>query len=1304
MADSQPEIEHRGLSHRSPTPPPQGRGPSISSDSNGSSTSNHSPATGNSPQQTNQYPVEDSSRQELAASEKSPTHIGSEDPHSQLHYQNDNAAKESDDCSVNVSDTKSDEEVLPKANFRQLFRYATKLELFYNFCGLVAASVAGAAQPIMTIVFGSLTTTFLTYSNVSADPNTSQMVRDQARSKLQEEIQRDALYLVYVGIAMFVATYIYMATWVYTGEEITNRTRKEYLKAVLRQEIAYFDNIGAGEITTRMQNDTHLIQEGISDKVPMSAMFVATFIAGFIVAYVKSWQLSLAMSSILPCILGAGAAMNVFVTKYQQIELQYVAQAATVAEESLSTVRTAKAFGIEQRLVDLYDESNVETTKQGNKKAICQGIGLGAFFFIIYSSYALAFFFGSKLLASGHMSSGTVMNVIFSIFIGAFSLAMLAPNLTALSYAMSAAAKIIDTIDRKSAIDPTDPSGITEEECQGRIECRNIYFRYPARPNVPVLENFSLHIPPGKTTALVGASGSGKSTIVSLLERYYDVNQGQVLLDGHDIRNLNITWLRTQIGYVAQEPALFSTTIRQNIEYGLFNTKWENVSQEEKQKLVEEAAKQSNAHGFISQLPKGYDTTVGERGFLLSGGQKQRIAIARAIIKQPKILLLDEATSALDTQSEGVVQEALDRASQGRTTIVIAHRLSTIKGSDNIVVMGNGIILEQGTHSQLLQRPEGAYYGLVNAQQIRANQRDNNTYDFEEHQSSNVSEEDAQKDSKTIREEAQAEMPQGLMRLLSAKSVLSTGSESDQKQTKEKRRSLFYLLYRLALINRDKIWTLYVPGIIGALASGAVYPAFSILFGKSLDTYSLCSFQHVDDGQRHVCPEPQRSIMRKQSDENALYFFIIAILATIAIGVQNGNMILAASILMERLRRLTLKALLRADVTFFDKDENSSGSLTSALAENSQRINGLVGVTLATIFQSVSTLIVGWIIALVFSWKLALPMIATAPLTLSAGFLRLQLVVLKDKKVKRAHEQASMRACEAASSIRTVAALTREQHTVLMYIEELKGPARITHRTALYGNILYAIGQAIALPTIALGFWYGSRLLLDGKISSGDFFTVLTATVFASIQAGNVFSFVPDVSQAYGAADESFKLLDNVPSIDSESEEGTILETCEGNVTFEDVHFRYPTRRQTPVLRGLNLEVKSGTYCALVGSSGCGKSTTIQLIERFYDVMSGRVLVDGQDVRTLNVRSLRRHIALVSQEPTLYDGTIGWNIALGAAGWGAGEAEDATSGGDVIEKVTEQQMRRAARQANILKFIDSLPDGFGAYIAATTLK
>jgi ATP-binding cassette subfamily B (MDR/TAP) protein 1 len=241
--------------------------------------------------------------------------------------------------------------------------------------------------------------------------------------------------------------------------------------------------------------------------------------------------------------------------------------------------------------------------------------------------------------------------------------------LIAITQARAAAAKVFATIDRIPSIDSASEEGLKPTRVVGEITFENIDFNYPARPDVQVVKNLSLTFPAGKTTALVGASGSGKSTVISLVERFYDPLAGSVRLDGIDIRDLNLKWLRSQIGLVSQEPTLFSTTIRNNVEHGLVGTSHQHASPEEKLQLVREACIKANADGFISKLPLGYDTVVGERGYLLSGGQKQRVAIARAIVSDPRILLLDEATSALDTQSEGVVQNALDKAAAGTIPI-----------------------------------------------------------------------------------------------------------------------------------------------------------------------------------------------------------------------------------------------------------------------------------------------------------------------------------------------------------------------------------------------------------------------------------------------------------------------------------------------------------------------------------------------------------------------------------------------------------------------------------------------------------
>ncbi|KAJ3566036.1 hypothetical protein NP233_g7253 [Leucocoprinus birnbaumii] len=647
---------------------------------------------------------------------------------------------------------------------------------------------------------------------------------------------------------------------------------------------------------------------------------------------------------------------------------------------------------------------------------------------------------------------------------------------------------------------------------------------------------------------------------------------------------------------------------------------------------------------------------VGERGFLLSGGQKQRVAIARAIVSDPRILLLDEATSALDTQSEGIVQDALDKAAAGRTTITIAHRLSTIKDADVIYVMGDGLVLESGTHDELLSA-NGAYSALVQAQKLREAKETIAEQDAVE---SGDSAEDLEK---TIREE----VPLGrrnTSRSLASELIEQKRAAAEANEPKVSY-SLAYLFMRMGIIMKDH-WRKYLIGGLAASITGMVYPAFGVVFAKGITGFS----------------EPDPHVRRFDGDRNALWFFCIAIISTMSISLQNYSFASTAAALTARLRKLSFRAILRQDIEFFDKDENSTGALTSSLSDNPQKINGLAGVTLGAIVQSIATVISGSILGLAFVWKLALVGMACTPLLVSTGYIRLRVVVLKDQRNKKAHEESAQLACEAAGAIRTVASLTREEDCLRLYSESLELPLQRSNRNAIWSNALYSFSQAQVFFVISLIFWFGSRLVANLEYSTFQFFVGLMSTTFGAIQAGNVFSFVPDISSAKGAATDIIKLLDSTPEIDAESSEGKILndKQVQGHVKFENVHFRYPTRPGVRVLRDLSLEVEPGTYIALVGASGCGKSTVIQLIERFYDPLAGDVLLDGEKITEFNIQSYRKQIALVSQEPTLYAGTIRFNILLGAV--------------KPHDEVTQEEIENACRDANILDFIKSLPDGF----------
>ncbi|KAF2316256.1 hypothetical protein GH714_041597 [Hevea brasiliensis] len=366
-----------------------------------------------------------------------------------------------------------------------------------------------------------------------------------------------------------------------------------------------------------------------------------------------------------------------------------------ISEKAIAQVRAVYSYVGESKALNSYSDAIQNTLKLGYKAGMAKGLGLGCTYGIACMSWALVFWYAGVFIRNGQSDGGKAFTAIFSAIVGGMSLGQSFSNLGAFSKGKVAGYKLMEIIKQKPSIiqDPSD--GKCLPGVNGNIEFKDVTFSYPSRPDVMIFRDFSIFFPAGKTVAVVGGSGSGKSTVVSLIERFYDPNQGQVLLDNVDLKTLQLRWLRDQIGLVNQEPALFATTILENILYGKPDATMDGV---------EAAASAANAHSFITLLPNGYNTQVGERGVQLSGGQKQRIAIARAMLKNPKILLLDEATSALDAGSESIVQEALDRLMVGRTTIVVAHRLSTIRNVDTIAVIQQGQVVETGTHEELIAK------------------------------------------------------------------------------------------------------------------------------------------------------------------------------------------------------------------------------------------------------------------------------------------------------------------------------------------------------------------------------------------------------------------------------------------------------------------------------------------------------------------------------------------------------------------------------------------------------------------------
>nr|XP_058929419.1 mitochondrial potassium channel ATP-binding subunit isoform X2 [Kogia breviceps] len=519
--------------------------------------------------------------------------------------------------------------------------------------------------------------------------------RDHVGSFLTESRNLSTHLLILYGLQGLL-TFGYLVLLSRIGERMAADMRRALFSNLLRQDIAFFDAKKTGQLVSRLTTDVQEFKSSFK-LIISQGLRSCTQVAGCLVSLsMLSTRLTLLLMVATPALMGAGTVMGSALRKLSRQCQEQVARATGVADEALGNVRTVRAFAMEQWEEERYGAelggSRCKAEELGRGIALFQGLSSIAFNCMVLGTL----FIGGSLVAGQQLTGGDLMSFLVASQTVQRSMANLSVLFGQVVRGLSAGTRVFEYMTLSPCIPLSGGHCIPKEHLRGAITFHNVSFSYPCRPGFQVLRDFTLTLPPGKIVALVGQSGGGKTTVASLLERFYDPTAGVVTLDGQDLRTLDPSWLRGQvIGFISQEPVLFGTTIMENIRFGKLG-----ASDAE----VYAAAREANAHEFITSFPEGYNTVVGERGATLSGGQKQRLALARALVKQPSVLILDEATSALDSESERLVQEALDRASAGRTVLVIAHRLSTVRGAHQIVVMAHGRVCEVGTHEELLKK------------------------------------------------------------------------------------------------------------------------------------------------------------------------------------------------------------------------------------------------------------------------------------------------------------------------------------------------------------------------------------------------------------------------------------------------------------------------------------------------------------------------------------------------------------------------------------------------------------------------
>ncbi|KAL6703326.1 hypothetical protein ACN47E_009744 [Coniothyrium glycines] len=1106
--------------------------------------------------------------------------------------------------------------------------------------GVVLAILAGVPIPLIGVILGRIINSF---------------------PPPQDELRHLLFRLMTVAIGYFVVTWGWAVCWAVTGERVGRKTRERLLHRALGMDMTYFDTISP-DLSGMLTEKTQTIQLGTSEKVGLFIASMSYFVSAFTVGFMLNARLTgIMFVTVIPamsCIVYFGTSA---ISKFTKQASTCTEMAASVAESAIRAVQIVQAFNLSAQLSEAHVKHLRSALRVGIKKSIAGAFMLGAVYFVAYATNAMAFWYGNRL-RNGSAEAGTIYAVVFLILDASFVVGSFGPFIQTFAMAAAAGAAVSEVLDQPLAeIDVYSSKGrpVEHSHFQNDITFSAVSFVYPARPTIRILDGLDLSIKSGQVTGVVGPSGSGKSTLASLLLRLYDPTHGTISLGNHDLRSLNVCSLRANVAIVTQNPVLFSGTILDNIKHGL---RTKNFNQEEVHGRCVEAAYEAHCD-FIDRLPDGIHTQIGPGSHTqLSGGQKQRITLARALVGEPSLLLLDEFTSAMDGTSESIVLENLRRSSavKGRTTIIIAHRLATVRDADRIIVMKDGVIEEDGRHDSLLQQ-NGTYAELSKSQQ------------FEKRQPSATS--SIKSNSRSIQKE---DVKHHNPTTLSTSRVPSQGSSQPKK-------SAAHLIARSMSLSKNEAPAILV-GLLSSILSGSVIIGEALIFGNLVELLNDTS---------------KSSELTARISFYCFMFFVLAIVALVshccgkaAFGIVSENLTL-------RVRDVSFRTILQQDIAWFSKPGHSHHSLMSRLNSDSGSISGLSGVILGTVCSIATSVLGGMVLAHIVAWRIAVVLLAAVPIMLLAGFLRLRILAMAEEHHQTAYNDAAALASEATSSIQLVASFGLEEHFLKQYQEAVRKPYEEHLRFSMLGNILLAFSLSVSYFVYSLAYWWGSKQVRNGNYSQREFFIVLPALLFSAQAAGQLFSLAPEITRAKAAAQNVFALHDQRPTIIRECITPSGVEApydtnllsaaptsygtfrMRGDLEFQQVTLHYESQPELPALNEVSFHIRQGEHVAFVGRSGAGKSSTIHLIERFFDPTAGRVLLDGEDIRKEAVRKHRARLALVEQEPDLFPGSIKFNIGLGVRP------------GIVVN---DEEIIRVAKACELHDFIMSLPEGYNTEV------
>ncbi|ORC92776.1 putative ATP-binding cassette protein subfamily B, member 2 [Trypanosoma theileri] len=1130
---------------------------------------------------------------------------------------------------------KSKRDLHKKADFDDLFRDATLCDRFVMILGSIAAFANGMSTPVFMFVYGQMT-----YRAFLSDP------KDIAR--------QFAMAVVILGSCTSVLVATQNICWSLTAAKIVSRLKIRFFDAVLRQEIDWHDKHKPGELVSRMISDTYTIQNGIGEKIGTGIMNLGMGVFGFFFALIACWEITLLLLGILPIGGIVAGVMMVIVNRYASRAREHYSSAASLSTEVMKNIKTTQIFNREEYEVDRFSSFLMQSRKTGVKKQVLIGLTTGLITALIYLILSSCLGFSFYLIKEGRSDGGGVTSSFMSLIYAAMGVLTLFPNLISFMDSRSAAYKIIKTIDRIPEID-IESFGTPFNGFNDSIVFEMVSFRYNSRKSASVFNGLNFKIRKGEKIAFTGVTGCGKSTIMSLIQRFYDPTEGAILVDGNDLRLLDLYQWRQHIGVVSQEPDLFTGTIIDNVRMGNYHATMDEIIS---------ACKRSNIHETIIQLPQGYYTSLSEGK--LSGGQKQRVAIARALVRNPSILLLDEATSALDRKSEMEMQEALNTLmkEEDMTVIVVAHRLSTIRHVDCIFHLErthgeDSYISEWGTYDELVHK-NGRFSALASWQNRGSVSKNVNNFDDNLNYNDNILFNDLDYGEPMNEADEIEEISDNQLDESISSNSNSTSSEIPYEYRAEYEvNQTSVSLLRVARLTKNN-WSIFL-GTLGSIISAPLLPLAAVIYGTVVTAMAKYAVDGNEDN------------LRKGILKASLIFVALACAGILSSLLQSFYGI-SGEHLTYSLRRSLFSAILRQDQSFFDIPSRDPGSLAGIISGDCEVIHQLWGPSIGSVVRTIVFIAAGIVIALIYQWKVALVAAACMPLVVVS--LIIQDKCLSDHVSKKKDEVIHTITNECFSSIRTITAFNLKDRMVQQYRQAIAADQRRIERLSIFNGLFSGLIQFFFYGTVGMSYWYGSILIGKSEATFSDVMIASMAIMICFLSIGvEVGSLVKGFHSALYSAKKVFSIIDRVPDIDVyEPGDTDIGDGCD--IIFEKVLFSYPLRPEVVVLNYTDLYFGNGNSNGLIGQTGCGKSTVIQILARFYNPKRGHVFINGKNLSELDIVTWRENISIVLQEPSLFSGTVRENIRYS------------------MEDATDEEIEEAARTACIHDEILRMPKGY----------